>query len=147
MTTSYTPTVYANENSYSGGKALKLSIGKRSPGDIITVTVPVISTWSSGGQSYQVNANGAGIQTIGPNQPIAINWDQFVIGEADGYKFGIGSLIGSLDQGNSLVPIGTDFTTTILSKDVSELWLYYWDINIVDNSGQIQASVTVIPAT
>ncbi len=146
------PTIHAQENSIALGTASVVNFAQSlQPGDSLRIVVPVTSTWSSGGGPGATNADGVVVE-MGP--PVKIKWSTLNPGtpeaknvpntpNAVNFSFGVGCLVGSLDKGKSFFAVGTNFQMTVLSKNIDSLWLYYWDVNKGDNSGQLSAAVSI----
>ena len=138
-------------------------------GDTLQIITPVTSLWNSGGGPEDTNADGVPIAIDGTIQWAKLNPDHptrdpkgtggqvtLPYPNAHNYNFGIGCLVGSLDSGQSFFAIGTNFQITILGNgllsntkppSIPVLWLFYWDINCLDNEGQLSITVSHIPAT
>jgi hypothetical protein len=122
--------VKAKENSVSGGVPLDTGISL-APGQVLTISVSPDDTWSAGAENRTSNANGLG-------NPLGDNFGFFA---KNGFSFLYGSLIGSLDRGQTFFPVGTRLEMTILSQGT--LSLFYWDSNNTDNSDFVTATVAV----
>lgn len=123
--------VRANQNSVTGGVGLNtgISVGL---GDLLTISVPPDDTWSAGPGNRTSNANGLG-------NPLGQNFGVFT---KNGFSAQFGSLVGSLDGGNTFFAVGTRMEMTILAPN-GHLTLYYWDSDNVNNSGSVTATVAV----
>ena len=145
----------AKENSVTlGGSAVNVQFNPPlQPGDVLSISTPITDAWDSGGGFHTTNADGAKIQ-LGP--PISVDWSQVNTGSplkhelpnhrknANLYDFAIGGLVGSTDNGTTFFPVGTAYSGTILNKNVSDLNLYFWDVNSGDNSGSVTATLRVM---
>jgi hypothetical protein len=85
----------------------------------------------SGPGNRTSNANGLGNPFGGAVGTLTIN----------GFSFLYGSLIGSLDGGQTFFPVGTRLEMTILGP--GRLSLYYWDLNNADNFGDVAVTVVL----
>lgn len=121
--------VKAKENSVSGGVPLATGIMLQK-GEILTVSVSPDDKWRAGVGKRESNANGL-------SNPFGDDFGYFT---HNGFSFLYGSLVGSLDGGQTFFPVGTDLEMTILSPP-GKLTLYYWDVNNGDNSGSVKATV------
>lgn len=126
----HTFVVKAKENSSTAGTPLVTGISV-APGDLLTISVPADDTWSAGAANRTSNANGLG-------NPLGGNFGTHTQGP---FEFLFGSLVGTLDGGKSYFAVGTRLEMTILVK--GRLGLVYWDVNNVDNTGSITATVEV----
>lgn len=117
--------VDAKANSVSGGTLLNTGI-KLVPNQLLTVSVPVDEAWFAG-PSLNSNANG---RTTAP------------VFTHKGLTAFSGSLVGSLDGGNSFFGIGTRLEMSILIPS-GILSLGYWDSDNFNNSGSVTATVAV----
>lgn len=128
--------VKAKENSVSGGSPLNTGLSL-APGQILTICVSPDDMWSAGSGQKTSNANGLG-------NPFGNDFGTFT---NNGFSFLYGSLVGSIDGGQTFFPVGTRLEMTILGP--GELSLFYWDSNNSDNTGSITATVAVYqgPAT
>ena len=122
--------VKAKENSVSGGLPMNTGIALH-PGQLLTICASPDDTWSAGVANRTSNANGLG-------NPQGGNFGTFTKGN---FSFLYGSLVGSLDGGNTYFGVGTRLEMTVLAP--GNLSLYYWDINNADNSGEVTAIVAV----
>ncbi len=123
--------VRAKENSVSGGVPLDTGIDLF-PGSIVTINVAPDDMWTarpeSGGTS---NANGLG-------NPYGQNAGTF---SKNGFRFLYGSLVASLDAGQTFFPVGTELQMTVLNS--GRLSFFYWDSDNQNNSDSVTASVAV----
>jgi len=131
MTMAFQTEVKAKENSVSGGVPAVTGISV-SKGDLLTVSVAADDKWSAGGGKRESNANGL-------SNPFG---DDFGFFAHNGYSFLYGSLVGSLDGGKTFFAVGTRLEMTIFCPP-GRLTLYYWDVNNVDNTGSVIATVAV----
>ena len=122
--------VKAKQNSVSGGSPVNTGIALH-PGQLLTICASPDDTWSAGAANRTSNANGLG-------NPQGGNFGTFTKGN---FSFLYGSLVGSLDGGNTYFGVGTRLEMTVLAP--GNLSLYYWDINNADNSGEVTAIVAV----
>lgn len=122
--------VQAKQNSVSGGAPMNTGIVLK-PGQLLTVSVPADDTWSAGPANRTSNANGLG-------NPLGGNFGTFAKGA---FVYLYGSLVGSLDGGQTFFGVGTRLEMTILAP--GKLSLFYWDSNNADNTGSITATVAV----
>jgi hypothetical protein len=98
------------------------------PGQVLVITVNKKETWRAGSGPRTSNANGLG-------NPLGYNFGTF---KKSGFSF-LYSLVGSIDNGRTFFPVGTQLKMTILSY--GSLSLYYWDSNKEDNSGYVTATI------
>jgi hypothetical protein len=126
----HTFVVDAKNNSLSGGTPLNTGIVV-GPGHLLTVSVPSDDTWSAGAGPRTSNANGLG-------NPLGNNFGTHPKGP---FKFLFGSLVGTLDGGNTYFSVGTRLEMSIQVRGTLEL--VYWDVNNGDNTGSITATVEV----
>ena len=122
--------VKAKENSVSGGVPMDTGIALK-PGQLLTISVPADDTWSAGAANRTSNANGLG-------NPLGGNFGTFT---KNGSVFLYGSLVGSVDGGQTYFAVGTRLEMTILGP--GRLSLFYWDVNNQDNTGSITATVAL----
>lgn len=122
-------TVKAKENSVTGGIGLNTGINAQ-PGQLLVINVDPRDTWSAGIADRTSNANGLG-------NPLGGNYGLHTRGSQ---SFLFGSLVGSLDGGNTFFSVGTNLTMTVLTSGT--LTLYYWDSNNNDNSGQVRVVIS-----
>jgi hypothetical protein len=123
--------VKAKENSVSGGTALVTGITV-TKGELLTISVAPDDKWSAGAADRESNANGL-------SNPFGGNFGVFTKGP---FSFFYGSLVGSLDEGKTFFAVGTRMEMSILFP-TGRLLLYYWDVNNVDNTGSVTATVAV----
>jgi hypothetical protein len=146
------------QNNIGGQPAVITFSSALNPGDVLSIQCPLTTTWQSGGGPNTTNSDGV---TVTLGSPIVIHWSSFNSAKpspslvstlpypnAANYSFGIGCAVGSLDMGNTFFPIGSSLTLTNLGNGTSNspptaLWIFYWDINTLDNAGQIPFSATV----
>jgi hypothetical protein len=124
--------VRARENSVSGGTGLNTGLTV-SPGQILVVSVDPKETWGAGGGDRVSNANGLG-------NPLGGDFGQYKRGAQ---SFLYGSLVGSLDGGQTFFGIGTHLVMTVLTSGT--LTLHFWDSNNQDNFGRIRVIVSLLP--
>lgn len=122
--------VKARENSVSGGTGFITGINAQ-PGQLLSISVDPQDVWSAGAGDRTSNANGLG-------NPLGGNYGVYTRGP---HSFLYGSLVGSLDDGNTFFGIGTHLMMTVLTS--GSLKLYYWDSNRNDNTGQIRVVVSI----
>ncbi|MDZ5648463.1 hypothetical protein [Nitrospirillum sp. BR 11828] len=132
-------------------------------GDTLEVITSELTLWNSGGGPGATNANGVPLSPQGqplwgrlnPGTPNPGGNDRCPYPAAKNYSFGIGTLVGSLDGGLSFFAVGTRFEMKILGNGllpetkppaIPNLFLFYWDVNSLDNTGAIDFLVRVIPA-
>jgi hypothetical protein len=124
--------VKAKENSIIGGTALNTGFAV-AKGDRLIIKAAEDDTWACGGGDMTSNANGL----------IAGNKYGGVYGTmpapTTGGSFPFGSLVGSLDGGQSYFLIGTTFDAAV--AQAGTLCLCFWDGNSEDNIGSITVSV------
>lgn len=123
--------VKAKENSVSGGVGLVTGVTV-TKGQLLTINVAPDDKWSAGAADRESNANGL-------SNPFGGNYGVFTKGP---FSFFYGSLVGSLDDGKTYFAVGTRMEMSILFP-TGRLLLYYWDVNNVDNTGEITATVAV----
>lgn len=123
-------TVKAKQHSVSGGVGLNTNLNLQ-PGQLLVISVDPRDTWSAGAADRTSNANGLG-------NPMGGNYGQFTRGSQ---SFLYGSLVGSLDGGQTFFGVGTTLTMTVLTQGM--LNLYFWDSNNQDNSGEIRVVVSL----
>ncbi|WP_145730739.1 hypothetical protein [Nitrospirillum pindoramense] len=127
-------------------------------GDTLQIITSDFVLWNSGGGPGSTNADGVPVTDNGPQ------WGQLNPGTPDrggpfpaaaNYSFGVGTLVGSLDGGRSFFAAGTRFEMKVLGNGllpatnppaIPNLFLFYWDVNSLDNAGAITFSVRVIRA-
>jgi hypothetical protein len=126
----HTFAIDAKNNSLTGGTPLSTGITV-GPGDLLTVSVPSDDTWSAGAANRTSNANGLG-------NPLGGSFGTFAKGP---FQFLYGSLVGTIDGGNTYFAVGTRLEMSIQVK--GKLELVYWDMNNADNSGCIHATIEV----
>jgi len=126
----HTFVIDAKKNSLNGGTPLNTGITV-GPGDLLTVSVPSDDTWSAGAANRTSNANGLG-------NPLGGNFGTFAKGP---FQFLYGSLVGTLDGGNTYFAVGTRLEMSIQVK--GKLELVYWDINNNDNTESVIATIEV----
>lgn len=122
--------VKAMQNSVSGGTGLNTALTVE-PGQLLVISVDPKDVWSAGAVDRTSNANGLG-------NPLGGNFGLYTRGSQ---SFLYGSLVGSLDNGNTFFGVGTCLTMTVLTSGT--LKLYYWDSNNQDNTGQIRVLVSL----
>jgi hypothetical protein len=124
--------VNAKENSVSGGVPLQTGINL-SAGNVLSINVSPDDLWSSrpDGSRGTSNANGLG-------NPFGDNIGTFT---KSGYTFLFGSLIGSLDGGQTFFPVGTKLEMTMLGP--GRLSLFYWDSDNQNNGDAVTATIAV----
>jgi len=122
--------VKAKENSVSGGAPMNTGISLH-PGQFLTIKASPDETWSAGAANRTSNANGL-------SNPLGGNFGTF---SKNGFTYLYGSLVGSVDGGQTFFPVGTNLEMTVLGP--GQLSLFYWDINNQDNSGSVTATVSV----
>lgn len=131
-----TVSVNANTNSYAfgwGGGPAHSGINLTA-GQAFSVTVDPTQTWAMSDSGWISNANGhIGVEF----------WDT----NPDGTSFAgtAGSLVGQINAGTfdagNFFSVGTSFSG--LANATGLLSFYYWDVDSWNNSGTIQAVVTV----
>jgi hypothetical protein len=122
--------VKARENSVSGGTGYKTGITLE-PGQLLVISVDPNDLWSAGAADRESNANGLG-------NPLGGEYGEYRRGS---HSFLYGSLVGSLDNGDTFFSVGTCLTMTVLNSGT--LRLYYWDSNNNDNTGEIRVRVSI----
>lgn len=122
--------VNAHANSVSGGVPLDTAIAV-APGDLLTITADPNDVWTGGTGPRTSNANGLG-------NPYGSSFGTYTRG---GATFLYGSLVGSLDGGNTFFAVGTHMAMTILVP--GRVSLVYWDSHRADNSGAVTANVVL----
>lgn len=122
--------VSARRNSVGGGTGAQTDVFVE-PGQLLMIHVDPADTWSAGTGNRTSNANGLG-------NPLGGNFGVYSLGD---FEFLYGSLVGSLDGGQTFFGVGTYLAMTALQP--GELSLYYWDSNREDNSGEVTAYVRV----
>lgn len=124
-------TVDAMANSIVGGSANATGIFLQS-NQAFTVTVDPSQTWNFGPNNpeWTTDANGK------------TEWGTMPASNPDGTEFTayIGSLVGQIGDGN-FFNVGASFTG--LAGNAGELNLWYWDSDAWNNSGSVDATVTV----
>jgi hypothetical protein len=126
----YQYVVKAKQNSVSGGVPMDTGIVVK-PGQLLTISVSPDDTWSAGAANRTSNANGLG-------NPLGGNFGTFT---KNGSNFLYGCLVGSFDGGATYFAVGTRLEMTILGP--GKLSLFYWDVNNVDNTGEVTATVAL----
>jgi len=115
--------VQAKENSINGGVGVEA--GSFNRGAVVTITCDPKDKWNIAPEKqYSCNADGV-------NQ---YNHTQ------NGLTLAFGTMVGSIDDGNSFFPVGTLCKLTI-TADNTKLKLYCWDTTKGDDSGAIIANV------
>ncbi len=115
--------VQANEN-YIGTTGEGKEAGTYNRGNLVVITCNPEDVWYLyPNEGLRSNANGL------DNRPYEIN----------GLTINAGTMVGSLDNGNSFFPVGTICQLSITS-DNTQLKLYCWDSD-QNNSGAISAYV------
>ena len=110
-------------------------------GDLLIFDVDPSQLWSSGYHKdsnqnptniFTGNANGTG-NPYGADfgGPIAMQSHSFLLG----------SLVGSLDNGNTFFLVGTDLA--MFAPQAGSLSLYHWDSGCFDNSGALDVSISI----
>jgi hypothetical protein len=95
-------------------------------GQLLVITAAKPDTWSIDPDPiYFSTANGL------PDFPITL----------ENFTFAIGSLIGSLDGGNTFFAVGTLMQMTVLHPGT--LRLYFWDVDFENNVGSMRVEVKV----
>jgi hypothetical protein len=128
MSTMSSFSVSADQNSVSGGfgKSTGISV---SPGQKLTFLTDPNDTWRLGQGPRECNADGLG-------NPLGADFGKYTRGN---YSFLYGTLVGSLDDGQTFFSIGTSRTMILSQSGV--LTLYCWDSNRGDNSGEITVTI------
>lgn len=143
--------VKAFENSTSGGVgALVLPF---TVGDLFTVSVNPLDLWNAGSLPRWSNADGLTVSlnatgladTNGDNPGVAAGTligQAFVSWTQDGLTAPFGTLVGKWGNSANFFAIGTNYAGTALDTNLN---LFYFDSNNVDNSGSILVNVTPVP--
>lgn len=118
--------VQAKENSVSGGVGKVAGIYER--GNFIVITCDLSDKWS-----------------LQPEPPLICNANGLDNSRSStkGQTFNNGTMVGSIDGGNSFFPVGTRCELTI-TTDFTNLTLYCWDSDNNNNSGAINANIQVL---
>ena len=115
--------VQAKENSRSGGTGK--DAGTYSRGCLVIISSSLEDTWALGqGQNLTCNANGI-------KNSKSSNGRQ---------TFNNGTLVGSIDGGESFFPVGTHCQLTITTNN-TQLKLYCWDSDKDNNNGAISVYI------
>ena len=154
--TDHLATIHAKKNCIAsenaGTKASKIEFANTlNPGDAVSVQVFPSETWNVEGNHHPRNADGVTIETT---PSFKLNWGSFIAltpeasqvtktPNAVNYNFGASCLVGSFDEGKSFVGIGSDFNMVVQNTSIKSLWLYCWDVNNTDNSGSLNAVVSI----
>jgi len=110
-------------------------------GDLLIFNVDPNQLWSSGFHTdsnqnitkvFTGNANGSG-------NPFGADWGQGLTIQS--HSFLVGSLVGSLDDGNSFFLVGTDLA--MFAPQAGHLSLYHWDSGCSDNSSSLDVSISI----
>jgi hypothetical protein len=121
--------VKAMQNSVSGGTGLDTGILVE-PGMLLIISADPADVWSAGAADRTSNANGLG-------NPLGGHYGLYTRGSQ---SFLYGSLVASLDNGNTFFGVGTHLEMTVLTSGT--LKLYFWDSNANDNTGQVRVVVS-----
>jgi hypothetical protein len=116
--------VQAFDNSVTGGTGKVAGTYKR--GDLLIITCNPQDTWKLS-PDLACNADGLDNHEHQKNPP-------------NGIVINTGTMVGSLDKGNSFFPVGTLCELSI-TTDNTELQLFCWDSDKDNNSGAISAFV------
>ena len=119
-------TVYAKDNSISGGAALDTGITLNG-GESLTITASGLWQNDPDTAVYQSGPNGHSNSTFTTST---------------GATFDIGSLVGKIGSGDYFL-IGSSFIGTANASGVLDL--FYWDSDAYNNSGSVSAAVTAVP--
>lgn len=128
-------TVGAKRDSTARGTESGAQVGPIAIGDMVVINTNPKDTWnvSSGSAQYEVNANGS------PDS----------ISSRNKQNFRNGSLVGSLDGGDTFFAIGTRAQVMVLAATDNgknpNLRLYCWDSDFENNSGEIEVHINVVP--
>lgn len=122
--------VDARQNSVSGGNGLNTGVVVNK-GQLLTITVDRRDFWfaAANDPTRRSNADGLG-------NPFGNNFGNFTLGD---FSFLFGTLVGSLDNGQTFFQVGTRLE--IIVQKSGTLRLYYWDSNSADNSGAVRALI------
>ncbi|WP_089720933.1 hypothetical protein [Candidatus Entotheonella palauensis] len=123
--------VEAQANSTTGGHLLDTGMEVKT-GQTLRVRALFNDTWSADSGGRISNANGLG-------NP---KGETFGLYTANGFSFLYGCLVGSLDGGKTMFPVGTEMIMQNLGA-TGTLSLGYWDSDHSNNSGSVSAEVTV----
>lgn len=130
MADTATVRVSARRNGVSGGIGAQSNVFVE-PGQLVMVHVDPADTWSAGAGKRTSNAGGLG-------NPLGERRGVYRLGA---FAFLYGSLVGSLDGGQTFFGVGCYLAMTALQR--GELRLYYWDAARDDNSGEVTAYIRV----
>lgn len=120
--------ILARNHSVGGGTGLDTQIDLQ-PGQLLVINASPRDTWSASPDAGTCNANGSG-------NPFGEDLGIYQRGD---FRFLYGSLVGSLDEGKTFFPIGTQCQITVLAE--GRLRLYFWDPSSADNLGEVRAVV------
>lgn len=131
MAFSTTVNVSAKANSVSGGVGADTGVFVQ-PGETLIISVDPADVWSLGTGSRTGNADGLG-------NPLGGDFGTFSRG---GFTFRFGTLVGSLDGGQTFFRVGTSLTLPV--RQQGTLTLYCWDSNNGDNLGALSVDIRVV---
>ncbi|WP_046758491.1 hypothetical protein [Kordia jejudonensis] len=120
--------VQAKENSVTDGTGKEAGTYQR--GSLVIITSNPEDQWYlADNQGLDCNADGLSVSDYTHARYTK-----------DGTTINLGTMVGSIDDGNSFFPVGTICELSITS-DNTQLKLYCWDSDKVNNSGAINAYV------
>ncbi|WP_353573341.1 hypothetical protein [Candidatus Albibeggiatoa sp. nov. BB20] len=111
-------------------------------GELLVFSVDPNQLWSAGynvdsnqkaTNIYTMNANGAG-NPFGDGSGLSTT--------VGSYSFLIGTLVGSLDDGDSFFAVGTSLA--MFAPQAGRLSLYHWGFGCFDNYGDIDVSISIL---
>lgn len=124
--------VQSAANSTGGGTGLATGL-LLTIGQLFTVTANLADTWSLGandpGCTRESNANG-----------LTACFGNYTQGNLSTLY---GTLVGQIGVGGNFFVVGASFSGP--AGAAGELFLYNWDSNTGDNSGSIQATISLVP--
>ena len=140
-----TVVVDAKADSYNSGAGAGLDTGiSLTAGESFAVTVASTDLWSAGALPRWSNADGligtllaTGTDESGQAAGTVIGTDFGLLG-----SFAYGELVGQIGNG-AYFAVGTDYSGPANATGV--LKLFYWDTFTDDNTGSVEATISVVP--
>lgn len=127
--------INAKVNSSTGGNPLNTGIALE-PGDLLIVKVDPKDLWNPAWNDRNCDLNANGVNKNGKGQ-----WPFGYIAK-NFFEFRLGSLIGTLDGGQTYFAVGTHLEMTVLSKGT--LSFVFWDADYGNNIGFVRTFVKVV---